>query len=131
MKPDNFESRVQRQPLRQVPADWRAAILAAAEEMNARSSRAETSWWLAWMLPSRVGWAALGAAWLLIIGLSFSGPAESGPTSATAVAADWSRNWSEQRKMMAELIDAPTSPEPPPLNRPRSQRRMDAVFLCV
>ena len=31
MKPDNFEQKLQRQPLRQVPAEWRGEILVAAD----------------------------------------------------------------------------------------------------
>src|SRR5262245_15934765 len=80
MKADDFEQRLQRQPLREVPAEWRSRILSkaaiAARPTNHSSDisvftlfamlRAEVG---ALLWPSPKVWAGLAAIWLLLVGV--------------------------------------------------------------
>jgi hypothetical protein len=80
-----FEQRLSRQPLRPVPADWRAGILRAAQavQLNEKSLRlpaaSQTGWRkvverelraLVW--PNPKAWAGLAAVWALIAIINFS-----------------------------------------------------------
>jgi hypothetical protein len=73
---DPFEQRLSRQPLRQVPAEWRGEILGAV----GRASRVEHHSFLSTLdsqlstilWPHPVAWAGLAAVWIFIFALSFS-----------------------------------------------------------
>lgn len=77
-----FEKKLSRQPVKQIPAEWRAEILAAAvDAQTARHSSPAThhSWLstlnhqlstLLW--PHPVAWAGLTAVWVCILTLNFS-----------------------------------------------------------
>jgi len=82
MKPDEFEQKLSRQPLRQVPPEWRADILAAAREAQASrhpspvthhswlstlNSQLSTVFW-----PHPKAWACLAAVWIFIFAVNFS-----------------------------------------------------------
>ena len=75
-----FESRLSRQPLQQVPADWRGEILAAAESASRPAPRAPRLVWLSainhqlstLLWPHPRAWAGLAAAWIFIIAVNFS-----------------------------------------------------------
>jgi hypothetical protein len=84
---DNLEEKLQRQPLRQVPAEWRGEILTAADEVRTarravrgRLSEASLPNWfstlnaqlstLLWPHPK--AWAGLAAVWILILAVNFS-----------------------------------------------------------
>ena len=144
MKPDDFESRLQQQPLRKVPADWRAEILNACgapssarhererrvtEPSNAR--RSETAWWLVWASPSRAGWAALGAAWLLIVALHLANTRDTVTAPTVSAMAVSPSGWLERGRVMAELMGDTESTEPTFIPRPRSDRRANVLLLCV
>jgi len=75
---NEFEQKLSRQPLRQVPADWRAEILAAADVNRREVVRAFTSaatirlrlreiFW-----PAPTAWAGLAAVWIFIFAVNFS-----------------------------------------------------------
>jgi hypothetical protein len=78
---EQFERRLRRQPLKPVPAGWRAEILAAAK-LAARRSEAKTvqpSWrstinrqlsTIFWPHPK--AWAGLAAIWIFIFAMNFS-----------------------------------------------------------
>jgi hypothetical protein len=130
---DEFEQRLSRRPLRQVPAGWRAEILAAAEAaapvgvprasflatLNAKLST------LLWPCPQ--AWAGLTAIWIFIFALNFSmrdqnpAVAEKSPPPSPQMLAELK----QQRRMLVELIgsDQTTDAEPPKfMPLPRSQR---------
>ncbi len=74
MNPEDFESELQRHPIRSVPETWRKEILAAAHARNPRRN-----WLEAFRIsignlfaPNRPRWCAVGAAWALILFLQFS-----------------------------------------------------------
>jgi hypothetical protein len=143
----DFESQLQRQPLRELPRDWRADILAAAAPLNGnpqsairnpQSSHGSTesrptlpafpgegvSTW-----PSLRAWTALAAVWVVIFLLHFTAPDEprlarnSSPMTMQSFAM-----LHEQTLMMAKLLGQPDQadaveppaalPSPP---RPRSE----------
>lgn len=81
MKPADFEQRLQCQPLRQVPAEWREEILTAAESaatrrpppvirpswLSALNTQLSTLLW-----PHPKAWAGLAAVWIFILAVNFS-----------------------------------------------------------
>ena len=138
MKPDDFEKTLQRQPIRQIPTEWRAEILQAARSAGDRLPTLEPrATWLstlnqrlaAVLWPHPRAWAGLAAAWVLIFALHFAYRDRS-PAIARVTAAPSSRlviALREQNKLLVELIGRPEVKEAdrprPSAPQPRSQRR--------
>jgi hypothetical protein len=146
MKPDDFERRLQRQPLRQVPAAWRGEILQAARvaasqgptpDASARRSMAEgarPSWLSTLFWPNPKAWGALAAVWVMIFATNLwlrDKPASVAQTLApppqeVIVALE------QQRRLFAELIGQSSAPDAVPQNpflpRPRSERRNELLM---
>jgi hypothetical protein len=136
MSTDDFEKHLQRQPLRQIPDEWRAEILRNAVPAPNSSSVIRhsflstlTSHLSALFWPHPKAWAALGAVWILIFSLRVTSR-DSAPRLADrthAQATEVVLNFRDQEKILAELIDnneMPTADRPkrlPP--RPHSERR--------
>ena len=111
---NEFEQKLQRQPLRQIPDDWRAEILAAANT-GARpvSNIARPGFLLTikrqlstLLWPHPKAWAGLAVAWIFIFALNFSvrdpSPGisqKSAPPSPEMVA-----ELRQQKLLFAELI---------------------------
>ena len=115
MKPDDFESRLHRQPLRPIPPAWRAEILAAAD-VDRGNVRAFTSaatgaaairarlheiFW-----PAPAAWAGLAAGWIFIFAVNFtmrdSSPRvaeKSAPPSPEVIV-----ELRQQQRLFAELV---------------------------
>lgn len=107
---DDFEQRLERQSLREIPGKWRAEILSAAREaqtprhsswLSTLNQKLSTVFW-----PHPAAWAGLTAVWLLIFGVNFSirdkAPAmaeKESPPSPEVVA-----ELKQQQRMLAELI---------------------------
>ena len=144
MNMDELEQRLQKQPLRQVPGEWREEILAAArqasrvERTQAKGHRhcpsplstlyhqLSTFLW-----PHPAAWAGLAAVWLVILGLDLAthdtaqGVASRGARPSPQVF----MAFQEQQRLLTELIGPREAPvaEPPkqaPL-RPRSERQRE------
>ena len=116
MKPDELEQKLSRQPLRQVPPEWRADILTAAHGAQASrhpspvtrhswlstiNSQLSTFFW-----PHPKAWAGLAAVWIFIFAVNFSTrdhsqrlATKSAPPSPEAVA-----ELRQQKLLFAELI---------------------------
>jgi hypothetical protein len=143
MNTDDFEKRLQRQPLRQAPAEWRAEILSAARQAAApqhapRNTRHDRPSLLAilraqlaaLLWPRPVAWGALAAAWLVILGLNLSAPGTSPQVvrSSTPPSSQGFLAFQEQARLLVELIgpwEASVVERPKAvLPRPRSERRL-------
>ena len=134
---DEFERKLERQPQRQIPPAWRAAILSAAREASASRPGRRPVWsainhlfsTLLWPRPE--AWAGLAAVWLLVFGLNFAArePSREAALRETRPAAQMRDLWRQHEQMLAELVGLaerhgmPHRKMPPPT--PRSQRRED------
>ena len=117
---EQFERRLSRQPLRQIPGEWRAEILSAARRAD-RPSRAfvmssrRPSWLstinsqfstIFWPHPK--AWAGLAAVWILIFAVDFS-MRDKSPVVAEKAAPPSPEvmvELKQQQRMLAELIGA-------------------------
>ena len=116
MNSDDFEKKLEHQPMRSVPAAWRAQILrdAAAAVSDRRSlaqnnrcsEPAATVWWRELLWPRPLVWASLAAAWVVIAMLHAATPAapmlvaQQTPSSREAM-----QRFAEQRRELAALLD--------------------------
>jgi hypothetical protein len=142
MNSDDFEKRLQRQPLRQLPSEWREQILQSAEPPRHSSSVIRHSFFstlnskLSTVLwPHPKAWAGLAAAWVMIVAAHFASSDSSlkvarkaEPTSPEVLVI-----LQQQQHLLAELIGStmPREADRPKRNtaQPRSERRMET--LCA
>ena len=133
---EQFEARLKRQPLRQLPANWKGEILAAAKSAHPASriprrsflstinSQLSTLLW-----PHPKAWAGLAAVWVAIVALNIS-MHEPSPTAVMAkksapASAEVMAELKQQRLMYAQLIGASEQPADRPktfIPLPRSER---------
>lgn len=107
---DAFEKRLSSQPLKGIPADWRAEILTAARKQQVQAVRHSAfgiPHWLSNILwPHPAAWGGLAAVWLVIFALNFV-MSDKQPELAKASAAPSSEVLAElrqQHKLYAELM---------------------------
>ena len=117
---DDFEQKLQRQPLRQIPGEWREEILregrrAAVPEIRDADTASLPKWsWLSTinhqlstlLWPHPRAWAGLATVWILILAVNFSmrdkSPAlaeKSSPPSPEVIV-----ELRQQQRLLAELI---------------------------
>lgn len=146
MSPEEFEKKLKQRPMRQVPAEWRADILAVAKTTTVSNESPASvekssvfsviqSKLSALLWPHPKAWAGLAAVWVVIAGLRMTEPgkpvretAKIAPPTAVAVL-------TEQRRELAQLLGDYNDSEPvlaphqllPP--RPRSERRTNAAAV--
>jgi hypothetical protein len=149
MKPDNFEQKLQRQPLKKIPAEWREEILVAADAnrrnrpireftfaatafrrlLSTLNAQLSTILW-----PHPRAWAGLAAVWILILAVNVSmrdpSPVraeKSSPPSPEVIV-----ELRQQQRMLAELTgprdtsDADRSKSFVP--QPRSERPFEVLM---
>lgn len=143
MNTDDFEQKLQRQPLRQPPAALREEILTAAHAAICTNKTASESGWLADLraLLTRipVAWSAVAAIWLVIIGVNslLFVPSESAiAKTTTSPPQDALTVWNLRQveiKLLANgpadlpgLVPRRSDPAVPP--QPRSDRRREEGF---
>jgi hypothetical protein len=140
MNLDEFEKRLQRQPLRRVPSGWREDILSATKQavgaervprtthhaphspslLSTINQQLSTLLW-----PHPVAWAGLAAIWLVILGVNLT------TRNATLLVAKRTAPVSpqvfmalrEQERLLAELLGPRETPAAErPKNRPPQPR---------
>jgi hypothetical protein len=126
---NDFEQKLSRQSLRQIPSEWRAEILANAESsavrrtmLASRPSLLSTFFW-----PHPKAWAGLAAIWIFIFAVNFS-MRDKSPQLVEKIAPPSPEMLVElkQQRLFAELIGAndlrETDRQKLFLPRPRSER---------
>jgi hypothetical protein len=113
---DQFERRLSRQPVRQIPAGWREEILAAARNaaganpaarvpspsfLSTLNRQLSTILW-----PHPAAWAGLTAIWILILAVDFSIRDRSSVVTEKSVppTPEVVAELRQQQRMLAELI---------------------------
>ena len=144
MNPEDFEERLRQQGWREVPAEWRGEILAAARRSaGASANRSQVGsappagmkhWLLALFWPSPVAWGGLAAIWLVILAVN-RGPlsepqslvhagSRPGPELLTA--------WKDQERVLTEMFQRTEAPPAKHLKSglpgPRSERRNNLLM---
>ena len=138
MNPDDFEHRLARLPVKEIPGEWRADILSAARAAQPapHASRLTPHGWLStlnsqlssFFWPHPKAWAGLAAVWVCIVALNFSTRDTSvrlaekvSPPSAEVIV-----ELRKQQKLYAELmgVNEPREADRPKdaTARPRTQR---------
>jgi hypothetical protein len=125
---EQFEKRLQRQPLRQAPPAWREEIVSAARQAETpRHSSRVTFQSLLTALNSRLSallwphpraWAGLAAVWVMICLLNFAYREDAPPASARRAvppSPQMREMLRAQEQLLAELVE-----EMPLVNRPKT-----------
>jgi hypothetical protein len=124
---DEFEQKLSRQPLGEIPSHWRKQILAAAQQQSHVSRRGFFPAALFRLPMPVIRWGALAAVWVVIFALNHAARDNSPRTFAKAEppSPQMILALREQKKMFAELIGPPLARDvekPKPfLPRPRSE----------
>ena len=142
MNSDDFEKRLQRLPLQEIPPEWREQILQGAETPRHSSSvirhsflRTLNSQLSTVLWPHPKAWAGLAAVWFIIAAAHFA--SSDSPTRIARKVAQPSPETlvlvQQQQRLLAELVGSafPKDAYRPKHNasQPRSERRMET--LCA
>ena len=143
MKTDDFEQRLQRQPLRPIPTGWRAEILSHANDAPHASRITHQSFLstlnhqlstILWPCPQ--AWAGLAAVWFIILTINFATGER--PTAIARKQPPTSPEMlmvlKEQEKILAELLTERSEPREserpkPPTPSPRSESRHEMMMI--
>ena len=118
MKTDDFEKQLQQQPLRQIPGDWREAILRRAQEQASYAAqspepfivRALITIWRELLEPCRYAWLGIAALWMIFWMINAQTQLENGGkrmAGASGAGSEPTRLFEEQRRVLVELTGPP------------------------
>lgn len=135
-----FEKHLRRQPLREIPRDWREDILATARRaaVEVRSEKAQESWVHAlragirgWLWPHPAAWGMLGACWIVIGALDFAArePEVLAVGRATSMSVEAKRELKQERLMLVELSGGPEKPELDRARKPATPPRTERSWV--
>jgi len=136
MSPDEFEQKLQRQPLRAAPEAWRGEILAAARASRLTPHASGIGDYnllelvFTWLRPARLAWATMAAAWVVILGLNLAvRETASSRMAAIPPPAQMREAMKQKQLLLAELggrAERPVIKRPKAIvPGPRSDRRED------
>jgi hypothetical protein len=149
MNTDDFEKRLQREPLRQIPGEWREQILSAARQASLPQQAPRTTQHAtrspsllstihlqlsALLWPHPTAWAGLVAVWLVILGINLTTQNTSTVVAKRASPASPQvfMAFQEQERLLTELLgpgDTPVAERSKPrLPRPRSDKRKETLM---
>jgi hypothetical protein len=140
MNTDDFEKKLQQQPLRRIPGDWRDAILRTAKQRTSAPAqspapaliRAVLIAWRELVRPCRYAWSGLAALWLIF--WVINSHTQSADTGRRQFASSRSNServqlLEEQRRVLAELTGPIDLSAAEPMRRvhpkPRSERILE------
>jgi hypothetical protein len=113
---EQFERRLQNRPLKEIPGEWRAEILANCRGSRVEDREPEASWQSTFIArlsaifwPHPKAWAGLAVVWVCIVMLNFSThekPHRVAEKIATAPQPEMVAELKQQRLMFAELLGA-------------------------
>jgi hypothetical protein len=156
MNTDDFEKQLQRQPLRQMPGEWRDEILSTAQQASSPQPASRVTHHasrithhlppspsllstihhqlstLLW--PHPTAWAGLAAVWVVILGINLTTRDASTVVAkhAAPVSPQVFMAFQEQERLLSELIgprESPAAERPKPgLARPRSEGRRASLI---
>ena len=138
---DDFEKRLQRRPLRQIPSEWREDILKAAtlsdhspfvirhSVLSTLTSRLSSILW-----PHPKAWAGLAGVWVVIFALQFASRGSSHVMASISASqpSTFLMSLKDQQQTLAELMgynppndaDQPRRVSPQPRSELRTHFRM-------
>ncbi|MHB8522502.1 MAG: hypothetical protein ACYDH9_17335 [Limisphaerales bacterium] len=128
MPPDDFERLLKRQPMREVPAEWRKEILAVCAPPASRP----VSWWHELLWPCPQAWAGMAAIWVISFALQLGtgGPPVSPPQQRALSQPQPVMGFAERRQLLAQLLGSAEAAPAPAIEapkksapRPQSSRR--------
>ena len=116
---DDLEGRLERQPFRRLPPEWREEILtaarAAARPGFATHEFRAPPWWRRVFWPNPVAWAGVAAAWMAILVLNHAGRWEPLTPSAGVRSPSPGLVFAliEHRRQLNELLEVPAAESTP------------------
>jgi hypothetical protein len=136
MKPEDFEQKLQRQPMRQVPAEWREQVLGACVQKETVAEETVVPVWRLFFARFPVAWGAFAALWVVLVSINVLLAASDTPGAPGQVAASSFQSltvWTSHSATLQQLasddqsMDAQTPAQPPvmKLKSPRSERQRD------
>ena len=142
MNDDAFEKDMRGQTIRPIPASWREEIVQTAQAALRQTTCVQEGlvpvawflWWQKWLWPRPAAWAALGASWLVIMGvtLTTSRPGVAASTDRSVAQSHSTATLPEQRQLLSQVLDPATPPAAPAgssLPRRRSERRLERIAV--
>ncbi len=134
MKTDEFEEQLKQQPFRKVPEGWRKEILGkaqAAQPVSRSQGNPIWRWWRELLWPCPQAWAALGAAWVVMLAINVHVGGAEHPTvakvKATQISPEVLMALQQQRQLQIELSGPTetTAESERARPRPRTQRELE------